>query len=198
MVDPTLHGAHADGATPLDPDEAVGLIPTHITTRGQLDAWEQANILQAQEWMFSRPHSEVLTREYATHLHRRMFSSTWRWAGVFRRTDKNIGVPWFTIPTRLEDLIENAKYWLANSTYDVDEAAVRFHHQLVAIHPFPNGNGRYGRLMVDALLLSLDCALFTWGGGELVKSGTPRDRYLAALREADRGQLGPLMEFVRS
>ena len=42
---------YPDGATLIDPDEAEGLMPTHITTQNQLNEWEQSNILEAERWV---------------------------------------------------------------------------------------------------------------------------------------------------
>jgi Fic-DOC domain mobile mystery protein B len=184
-----------DGTTPLDPDEADGLIPD-LLTRGELNAWEQANILKAEAWVFRRRRN-VLTVQFAMELHQRMFDETWTWAGKFRRSDKNIGVPWPTIPAALRDLLDDTQYWIDNITYALDESAARFHHRLVSIHPFPNGNGRHGRLMTDVLARSHGAQLFTWGRGHLAV-GQARIAYLAALRQADKGSLDPLVEFMRS
>ena len=186
----------SDGTTPLDPDEAEGLIPD-LLTRGELNAWEQANIVKAEEWAFRR-RRDALSVDFAMELHRRMFDETWIWAGNFRRSDKNIGVPWPTIPVALRDLMADAKYWIENATYRLDESAARFHHRLVSIHLFPNGNGRHGRLMADVLARSKGAEPFMWGRGNPTVSSQARILYLAALRQADRGTIGPLLGFMRS
>jgi len=82
------------GATPINPDDADELIPTHITTREQLNEWEQANILAAERWAFSRKRPGLLSRSFLQGLHRRMFDRTWRWAGRLRQVDTNIGDHW--------------------------------------------------------------------------------------------------------
>ena len=51
------------GATPLDPDEAAGLIPRHIDNHGQLNEWELANIVKGEQWAFSRTHADALSIE---------------------------------------------------------------------------------------------------------------------------------------
>lgn len=193
----TRHGV--DGATPLDPDEAENLIPSHIETRAELNAWEQTNIAKAVDWVGTRRTREtVLTLEFLTELHRRMFDDTWRWAGKLRITEKNIGVPVHRIQESLSNLLDDVKYWKANSTYPVDEICTRFHHRLVQVHPFPNGNGRHGRLMADALLSELHSVPFTWGSGDLDAQGSVRSSYIAALKRADAGDYTALLQFVRS
>ncbi len=188
-----------EGATPLDADEAEGLIPTHITTRGELNAWEQANILDAEQWLATRrPTSSVLDMGFLRELHRRMFSDTWEWAGKFRRSMKNIGVEWEVVPERTQNLLSDVRYWLDHETYPIDEIAARFHHMLVAIHLFPNGNGRHARLMADALLRQVGVSPFTWGSASLDVKGAIRRQYIQALQAADAGDYAPLLCFIRT
>lgn len=187
-------------ATPLDPDEADGLIPSHIATRGQLNEWEQQNILEGERWAFSRKHPNLLTDGFVRQLHRRMFGKTWKWAGKYRTTEKNIGIDPRHIPPRLVELLHDVQTQIAHRAYPPDEIAARFHHRLVWIHPFPNGNGRVSRTMTDLLLESQGAESFSWGGEniDLVGAGEIRDRYINALRAADEGDYRQLLAFVRS
>jgi len=188
-----------DGATPLDPDEAQDLLLTHITTRSELDRWEQDNISEALNWLERTKPNKLLTSEFMQTLHRRMFGSVWRWAGKFRQSDKNIGSPWWNIPEDLKNLCRDVEVWIENSTYSSDEVAIRFHHRLVQVHPFPNGNGRHGRLMADLLIENvMGKRRFTWGGADLTGKSDSRERYIKALRAADELDYGPLLEFARS
>lgn len=190
--------AHAPGATPLDPDEAHGLIPGHIRTQAELNQWEQANVMEGSTWALRFRTRDFLSEAFVRELHRRMFGSTWRWAGTFRTTGKNIGVDAAQVSIQLRELLENTRYWIEHQTFTLDEIASRFHHRLVVIHPFPNGNGRHARLMTDVLLLRNGAAAFSWGGANLEASGDARDRYLTALRAADAGDYALLLDFVRS
>jgi Fic-DOC domain mobile mystery protein B len=142
---------YPDGATPLDPNELAGLKFKHITTRQELDELEQANILTGLRWL-ARHRGDVLTDDFAVTLHKRLFGEVWDWAGTFRKTGKNIGIEPIHIPVELRMLMDNARYWADHKTYLASEAAVRFHHRLVQIHPFPNGNGRHARIMADSVL----------------------------------------------
>ncbi|MEN9784634.1 MAG: hypothetical protein RJA24_1977 [Pseudomonadota bacterium] len=193
-----LGGAHAPGATPLDPDEARGLIPGHITHQAELNQWEQANVLEGSTWALRSRARDVLSEGFVRELHRRMFGNTWRWAGTFRTTGKNIGVDAAQVSMQLRELLDNTRYWIEHRTFPLDEIAARFHHRLVVIHPFPNGNGRHARLMTDVLLLRNGVAAFSWGGANLEAAGDARDRYLTALRAADAGDYAQLLGFVRS
>ncbi len=190
----------APGATALDPDEAQGLIPGHIHLQADLNIWEEANILEGQRWLLRQVKSgkrAMLQEDFVRELHRRMFDQTWQWAGQFRRSDKNIGVEWPQIATRLRNLLDNTQFQIQASTFAPDELAIRFHHQLVWTHPFPNGNGRHARLLADALTMSLGQPRFTWGQTPLETAGNARASYLAALREADLGSFVNLLAFAR-
>jgi Fic-DOC domain mobile mystery protein B len=188
----------ADGATPLDPDEARGLVPAHIATQADLNAWEEANILQGARWASRQRRRELLDEGFVRDLHRKMFDRTWAWAGTFRSSNKNIGVDWTQVSVRLRDLLDNTRYQVEHRSTAPDEMAVSFHHRLVTIHAFPNGNGRHARLMADELVLRLARGRFTWGSNSLAGSGDPRTRYLDALRAADAGDAAPLLRFARS
>jgi Fic-DOC domain mobile mystery protein B len=188
-----------EGATPLDPDEVEGLLLSHITTRGELDRWEQDNIAEAEVWAFRRAPADILTDGFARRLHKRMFGNVWKWAGTYRKTGKNIGLPAWQIATELRTLCDDCTAWIEHAVYPPDEIAVRFHHRLTAIHPFANGNGRHGRLLTDIVLVHLlKQPRFTWGSGNLVSAGECRKEYIDALRAADRYDYEPLLAFVRS
>jgi Fic-DOC domain mobile mystery protein B len=196
-------GVAGDANTPLDEEEYDGLIPTHLSTRGELNQWEALNIAQAQKWLSQRRPGDVLSVDFLRELHRQMFGETWRWAGQFRRSDKNNSpYAWTQVPVLLRELIENtrAHYEASDKTpATIDEIATRFHHQLVRIHPWPNGNGRHARLATDLLLEQWGRPAFAWGSGaDLTKANGPRTNYIEALRRADAGDLRPLLEFVRS
>lgn len=187
-----------DGATPLDRDETEGLIPGHIETRADLNGWEQANIAKAVAWLAERrARGSALSLDFLRELHERMFDDTWRWAGRFRTTGKSIGIPASRIPESLKDLLDDTKLWIEQGTYSMDEIGARFHHRLVSIHAFPNGNGRHARLMTDALLEELGGAPFSWGTAGRDAGPTTRTDYISALRQADRGAYAPLVAFVR-
>ena len=187
-----------DAATPLTDDEQEGLIPTWIALRSELNAVEQENILSAEQWAFSRKHKAILSERFIRNLHKRMFGEVWRWAGKPRQTARNIGVSTWHIASELRTLLENTQYWIDHQTYPPDEIAARFHHKLVWIHPFPNGNGRLARMMTDILLKSMNQPRFSWGQGRLNEPSEIRQAYVSALRAADDGDIRPLLTFVRT
>lgn len=195
MTDPL--GPQDDAATPLSPQEREGLIPSYITLRGELNAAEQENILEAEGWAFRR-RRDVLDETFLNNLHWRMYGRVWRWAGQYRRSDKNIGVDWPTILQHLRQRLDDARFWVEHDSYGPDEIAAQFHHKLVWIHCYPNGNGRHGRLAADLLVVSMGRPRFSWGRANLVDVSETRKLYVAALRAADGHDMAPLLEFVRS
>jgi Fic-DOC domain mobile mystery protein B len=195
MTDPLIE--QDDASTPLSPEEREGLIPSYITLRGELNEAEQANILDADAWAFSRKRN-VLDERFLNSLHKRMYGNVWRWAGTYRKSQKNIGVAYYKIPTELRALLDDCRYWVERDTYPPDEIAARFHHRLVAIHCYSNGNGRHARLATDLLLKAMGRNPFSWGSTNLVDAGAARAAYIAALREADNHDYGPLFAFARS
>lgn len=185
------------GATPLDGDELASLIPGHVTTQGELNEWEQLNIVQGESWA-RKQRKGILTETFLRQLHKQMFGETWKWAGEFRKSDKNIGVDWLKIGVELKKLLDDTHYQIEHASYPPDEISTRFHHRLVAIHPFPNGNGRHARLMADLLVERLGQPRFTWGSRSLNDASETRLRYIAALQAADARDYAPLLAFARS
>lgn len=187
-----------DGATPLDPDERQGLKFVHITTRGQLDELEQANIEQALGWLSRRRGGDIFDDGFVRTLHKRLFGDVWSWAGEYRLTEKNIGIDPRQISMQLRMLLDNARHWTEHGVYPPREAAARFHHRMVQIHPFPNGNGRHARIATDVMLEDYyDHPPIEWASGyDLQADNERRKAYIAALRAADTGDLDPLLHFV--
>jgi Fic-DOC domain mobile mystery protein B len=186
-----------DHATPLTAEERQALLPVHIAFRHELNIAERDNILRGESWAYRR-RRDLLSEKFIHDLHRQMFSDVWRWAGAFRTTEKNIGINYWEIATALRMLLDDARMWIEQDAYPRDEIALRFHHRLVEIHPFPNGNGRHARLIADLLVVQLGGGRFSWGRGSLGNPGALRKRYIDALRAADDHDIGPLLNFARA
>lgn len=198
-----LELVYDEGQTPLEEDEKEGLLIRSVTTKGELDEWEQRNIEEAIRWTVERRKrftlQEILREEFIIELHRRMLTGVWKWAGSFRHTDKNIGVSKYQIGLELRMLLDDCRYWIEHRTFEPDEIAVRFKHRLVSIHCFANGNGRHSRLMADLIAeKSFGREVFSWGGRTLTNRGAERHAYINALRAADGGDYRPLVLFARS
>ena len=190
-----------EDATPLEAEEREQLLQTWITSRADLNIAEQENIIDGAAWARnrrSRRPADMLNPDFAIMLHKQMFGDVWKWAGTYRTTARNLGIDAYRIGTEVPQLMGDVRYWVENKTYQPDEIVVRFHHRLVAIHPFPNGNGRHSRLMADLLIERLGGASLSWGGGSLTDTGELRRQYVDALRAADNHDIGPLLTFARS
>jgi Fic-DOC domain mobile mystery protein B len=187
-----------DSATPLTPEEMRELIPAHIAYRRELNEAEQENIARAEEWALSRPRRDLLSEKFIKDLHKHMFGDVWRWAGKFRTSQRNIGIDYWLVPTELRQLLDDSQAWIELGTHPADEIAVRLHHRLVHIHPFPNGNGRHARLMADLLVMRLGRERFSWGRESLRDRGAARTRYMEALRAADNHDIALLLAFSRA
>ena len=192
---------YEEGQTPIDEDETADLKVKSISTMTELDQFEELNIEDAMDWVYGRSFKleQVLSIDFIQDIHRRMFNNVWRWAGKFRTTEKNIGVPYYSVREELVKLIGDCNYWIKHSVFQAKEIAVRFKHRLVSIHPFPNGNGRHSRLMGEILLKALvnKDASFSWGRRSLRK-GKARNVYINALKKADNQDFKELMEFAES
>jgi Fic-DOC domain mobile mystery protein B len=191
------------GSTPLDEEEKEELIPKTITIRDELNAEEESNILSAAAWLASSQLTmdRLLTTKHLMAIHKRMFDRVWKWAGKFRHSNKSIGIPWWEVPTQLQSLCQDTLAQLQDisaTRWSNDEIAVRFHHRLVLIHPFPNGNGRHARLVTEKLLTILGESECTWGRSSLHEDGQAREQYVASLRAADNHDYSLLLSFVRS
>jgi Fic-DOC domain mobile mystery protein B len=190
---------YPEGATPVDADELSELIPPHITLQKELNEWEQANILDAAGYYYPRNFKcdEILTFDFILKVHERMFDKTWKWAGKTRKTMKNIGVDVSMIIETTKNLFDDVKFRIKNNVYPVDEIGARFHHRLVQIHLFPNGNGRHSRFITDLLMKSLGAEMFSWGSKDLYAQSSVRSEYINSLKEADENNYLPLIKFAR-
>ncbi|MCX6276333.1 MAG: mobile mystery protein B [Bacteroidetes bacterium] len=196
-----LNLEYIGGQTPLDDEERKGLLIPSITTREELDEFEQQNIEKAIEWTLNRKFSKenIISEDFVRELHKKMFGDVWRWAGEFRKSEKNLGADWFQIETMLRQLNDDCYFWIENKTYQEEELSIRYKHRIVRIHCFANGNGRHSRLMGDVLINHIfGKPVFTWSHANITKKGETRSNYLNAIRAADNGDINPLIEFAKS
>ncbi len=197
MSDPLIDADEA--STPLTPDERADLIPSNITNRDELNEFEARGVADGDRWAFSRRRSDLLSAKFLRQLHKRMFGEVWKWAGTYsKEVNRRIGVDCYLIEPQLRELFDTVRYWIDHNSYAPDEIAVRFHHRLTQIHPFPNGNGRLARLAGELLIVELGGERFTWGRANLVEAAEARRAYVDALHQADNNVIEPLIELARS
>lgn len=192
---------YLDGQTPLDDDDIEGLKIKSITNRHELDEFEQLNIEKAIQWTFGKKWSteQILSEKFIRDLHKKMYGEVWKWAGEFRKSEKNIGIKSYLIPVELKQLLDDTMFWIQNETYLPIEIAIRFKHRLVSIHCFNNGNGRHSRLMADLIMEKIYQQKFlSWGSKNLVKASDARVQYISAVKKADDFDIHPLITFAQS
>ena len=190
-----------EGQTPLDEEEKEGLLISTITTKGELDEFEQLNIQKAVEWSLMKAWTaeKIFTEDFVKLLHYKMYGDVWKWGGKFRSTNKNIGVDSYKISVELKHLLDDALYWIMHKTYSSHEITIRFKHRIVSIHCFPNGNGRHSRLIADIISEQIfKNDVYTWGSVKFIKGNELRKAYISALRKADKGEINDLIEFASS
>lgn len=196
-----LNIEYIDGQTPLTEEEQEGLKIPSITTREELDEFEQLNIEKAIQWTFGKKlkAEQLFTEKFIKDLHKRMYGEVWKWAGAFRTSEKNIGCKSYLIAIELKQLLDDALFWYNNETYSAEEIAIRFKHRLVSIHCFANGNGRHSRLMADLIMEKLyNKTFFSWGSANLIKATETRSNYIKAVKKADQQDILPLLAFAKS
>lgn len=183
------------GATPID--DLSGLIPTHLTTRSELNEWEAANILKAARKYLGAKKLWAYDTAWLKMVHKDMFDETWGWAGRFRENPLNIGIDWHNIPEQIKLLADDLAYWQKGKNFDIFEQSVRLHHRLVKVHAFINGNGRHARLVSDIYLFNHDHKLPLWPDKKLIIKGNIREKYVRTLQAADKGDYKLLEEFTK-
>ena len=196
-----LNLKYAEGQTPIDEEERAGLKIKSISTQSELDEFEQLNIEKAVEWTIhsNLKSKNIFSEKFIKDLHRRMYGDVWRWAGEFRRSDKNIGVKWTRISIELKKLIDDAEFWINEGKMSAEEVALSFKHRIVSIHCFPNGNGRHSRIMADIIMESVfGKDIFTWHQSKMIKADKTRKEYISALKKAAIGDLKPLIDFAKN
>lgn len=184
-----------DNSTPLTEEEKQGLKAKWISTRAELNEMETQNIAKAEIWLLKNK-KDILTEQFIKILHKKMFDNVWNWAGKFRTTERNIGIAPYLISSQLKILLDDTNFWIHNNTFFSKEIAIRFHHRLVQIHPFPNGNGRLSRIMADLIMKQLNQKTLCWGSDNLTEISELRQKYILALQKADNGDYSDLIEFA--
>ena len=175
--------------TPIDENEKLGLIPS-LNSLTELNVWEQENIIEGRQWALNSAvlkRNDIFDVAFIIKLHKKMFDKTWAWAGEFRKTNKNIGCEAYKIRIELKKLYDDAAFWIDNENYSILELALVFHHRLVKIHCFANGNGRHARLMADCIVKKYQpTAKIAWDAHNLFTEEQLRKKYILALQAADK------------
>lgn len=178
------------GSTVPTNEEKMGLKVT-ANSLAEIDAAESLNITAGTFKLQKKPYSanDILNTNWFKKSHKEMFGLVWDWGGKFRNHETNIGVLPYEITAKLEGLVRDTKTWIEFSSYNKLEIIARFHHGLVMIHPFPNGNGRWSRIITTMLAQALGCDI-NWAG---LAQKANKQVYINALQEADSRKFKPIV-----
>ena len=183
-----------EGQTVLSAGERRGLIFGHVSSISELNELEQMNINKGLLWL-EGVNEPILCQSFFRKLHKKLFGEVWKWAGKYRKSEKNIGIEPWKIPTELNKLCQDTGYWIENNTYEWPELIARFHHRLVYIHPFPNGNGRFSRIVTNYLCLHNNQPMPHWHAH--LPPAQKRKLYIDALRKADMKNFEALIRYFK-
>lgn len=187
-----------EGATPLDPDQIKGIRFSHLTTMGELDEVEDLNIQKGLEWLNRQKTDDYLSMDFLCKLHEKLFGDVWKWGGKFRTAEVNLSkYRAYDVGPQLINFFEDVKLWISVGRMTWDEISAEMHHRLVSIHPFPNGNGRTTRIYTEFVQKRNKWPVTSWKAS---LSSDPKERrktYIKALQKADKGDFGPLIDFMR-
>lgn len=176
-----------DGQTPLPPELQKGLKLKHIQNMGELDEFEEKNIAEGLVWL-KKNNENYRQYNFWEKLHKKLFGNVWSWAGKLR--DHELDNPYFLLPHHirpaLKTLEDDFEYWLKKREISFNEIAARFHERIETIHPFPNGNGRFGRILVEHFCLKEKAEVPKWGMAIKNDPKLRREKYIDALDEARR------------
>ena len=184
-------------ATPVDDISGLKLDTRKPYTLEDIYFYEAENITNATiKYFAKKPDQKTapFTFEWMLQLHREMFGEVWEWAGKLRQVELSIGVKAYLVSTELKKLVDDLAFWEEHKSFDVVETAARLHHRAVQIHPFRNGNGRWSRMLANIYLKQNGLTPTKWQEDLLSKENPHRDAYIEALKRADSGDYGKLIE----
>jgi len=190
----------------LEEGRAVGAKPLrdYMEVRGYADAakWVYGQALEPGDWQ----NGDLISLQEVRQIHHTAMSLVWAVdphphatpnepPGSFRQHEiaKFPGgmkpPPWPAVNAQMRDWVKAAADLRGESDEALPERLARLHNRFEQIHPFLDGNGRTGRLVLNLILCRL-------GYPPAIIYKRDRDKYLQAMRRADNGEFGPLGEHI--
>jgi fido (protein-threonine AMPylation protein) len=193
-----VHNSTAIEGNTMSRAQVEDLVERRRVSADLVETLEVEGYARAADWVYREaPNHEGVPVAVISEIHRRAMSLVWEVdppatrdrPGGFRKGGVRIRAVPVSEPSAINADLQD---W-SRSTRDARDhpiaRAAAHHAWFERIHPFIDGNGRVGRLVLNFMLIQR-------GYPPAVILATHRDRYLRALRTADRGNAGPLSEVV--
>lgn len=170
--------------TPFPDDNLLG-----ITDKNQINEFEATGIAKAELFTFELETEVEISTTLILEIHQIAFGQLYDWAGKWRATEVSVGQLIPPKPTMvlqsMYQFLDNLNFKISISTTldDKIECLVYAHYEFIKIHPFNNGNGRTGRILMNLIALK-----FGYKPLELYyREGESRKFYINAMKAADNG-----------
>lgn len=180
--------------TPFPDDNLLGL-----TDKNLLNEYEAKGIANAELYVFGLDTEIEISTTLILEIHKTAFKELYDWAGKWRTVNVSVGQLTPPEPAQIIHLmyqfVDNLNYKISVSKLldEIVETLIYTHHEFVKIHPFNNGNGRTGRI-----LLNLVAMKFGYKPLELYKrEGESRKIYIQSMQQADKGNFDLLDNLIR-
>lgn len=190
----TYHSNAIEGNS-LNLQETQLVIDYGITIHGHplREYLEATNHAEAYQYVTALVDKhEPLTRDTILVLHRLVMDKILDTKGQFRTTPVYIRGSNMTPPAReVERLMQEWVAWIDGEglEYDPVTRVTIAHHGFEAVHPFEDGNGRVGRLLLNLMLMRE-------GYPPALLLSDWRTRYIHALNEGNTGNYNPLLNLI--
>ena len=170
-----------------------------LTEKNLINEFEAKGIAASELFVFSLDNEIIFSTQLILEIHRIAFEELYDWAGKWRTTQVNVGQ---FVPPDPSQILQLMYQFIDNLNFKIEEAknseehisSLSYaHYEFVRIHPFNNGNGRTGRIVMNL------CALkFGYKPLELYRrEGDSRKIYIDAMKSGDAGNFEPLSTLIR-
>ena len=170
-----------------------------LNDKNLINEYEAKGIAAAELFVFGLDSETEISTQLLLEIHNIAFSELYEWAGSWRSTTVTVGQ--FTTP-KPSKVVQLMYQFIDNLNFKVNNAATQkqhldcltyAHYEFIRIHPFNNGNGRTGRILMNIVALK-----FGYKPLELYhRDGNSRKNYIEAMKTADNGNFEPLKTLIR-
>jgi cell filamentation protein len=170
----------------------------NLTDKNLINEYEAKGIAAAELFVFALDSETEISTQLLLEIHNIAFSALYDWAGSWRTTNVTVGQLTPPAPSKVLQLmyqfIDNLNFKIRNAKTQQDhlDCLTYAHYEFIRIHPFNNGNGRTGRILMNIVALK-----FGYKPLELYyRDGNSRKIYIDAMKSADNGNFMPLSTLI--